>query len=195
MAQFVSSDEDAALARRICLRLLAAEGHVPAAVWGALVCAHARDGDADAAFALLSRLEARGGGGAEVPPLVFEELIEGLVRDRRLQAAFDTFQRMRTWSLMEPSARLYAIMIRACGLSKDPERAAVLFEELCAREEPTPEEGGEPSRRGAVACALCVPSSPLSSWSSSSLSSPSASAPRLLLVLLPLLFFLLLVAL
>ncbi|CAK0796038.1 unnamed protein product, partial [Prorocentrum cordatum] len=95
MAQFVSSDEDAALARRICLRLLAAEGHVPAAVWGALVCAHARDGDADAAFALLSRLEARGGGGAEVPPLVFEELIEGLVRDRRLQAAFDTFQRMR----------------------------------------------------------------------------------------------------
>lgn len=150
--------EDMARARRLCLRLLArqeaGEAVVPLTVWRALVGAHARTGDVDAAFALLRWFEGpetTSNNGTTVVPVatdsipaeVLEALIAGLVEARRLRAAFETFHRMRTWILVEPSARLYAVMIRACGLARDPNTARQLFDELAAREVPTAEARAE----------------------------------------------------
>jgi len=138
-----ASADDLLRARRLCLKLFTLDGgreQVPLAVWRSLICAHARAGDVDGAFGLLGTLErASEGNGFELPGAVFEVLIAGLVDSKNLPAAFGAFKRMRTWSLAEPSQRLYAAMVRACGMVRDPEQAQQLFEECAAREQPSPE--------------------------------------------------------
>jgi len=139
-----ASAGDLPRARRLCLRLLALDGGgkqgVPVAVWQALISAHARAGDADAAFGMLGSLESvTGASQAQVPPAVFEALICGLVESRNLPAAFDAFRRLRTWALAEPGPALCAAMVRAYGHMGDVEQAVRLYDELAARQAPTPE--------------------------------------------------------
>lgn len=127
-------------ARRLCLRLLALEGRhaVPISVWQSLVAAHARAGDADAAFGMLGSLESPDGAGA-VPAPVLEALICGLVESRNLPAAFDAFRRLKTWTLAEPGPALCAAMVRACGIVGDVEQASSIYDGFAARQPPTPE--------------------------------------------------------
>lgn len=147
LIESAAEKDDVRIADRLCLRLLALEEagkvEVPLSVWQALVGLHARSGDTDAAFALLGRVESAcsnsGEKDVQVPLEAFESLIGGLVESRRIRAAFDTFQRMRTWALLEPSPHLYAIMIRASGIARDPEKALNLFEEVKQSGSPSPE--------------------------------------------------------
>eukprot|EP00913_Durusdinium_trenchii_P033354 g31225.t2 len=129
------ASDDLPRARRICLRCLDKQlgpskktvDLLPASVLHALICAHARLGDADAAFAFLGSLETPG---APIPVEIFESLIEGLVSRGRARSAFGAFERMRSWALLEPTVKLYVQMIKACSLVRDPDRAEALIEEM-----------------------------------------------------------------
>ncbi|CAK9011272.1 unnamed protein product [Durusdinium trenchii] len=142
------ASDDLPRARRICLRLLALQEAelgpskktvdlLPASVLHALICAHARLGDADAAFAFLGSLETPG---APIPVEIFESLIEGLVSRGRARSAFGAFERMRSWALLEPTVKLYVQMIKACSLVRDPDRAEALIEEMKNKYGPANEE-------------------------------------------------------
>lgn len=139
---------DLPLARRISLRLVAMHvdgaGYPLTGLWMALICAHAQGGDADGAFAMLRHLDRESSGEtAEVPAVVVEALISGLIEKRRYAAAFAIFQRFRTRSLLEPSLQMYVLLLRCCRFTSDADRAVELFEELAAREQPPAEARAE----------------------------------------------------
>eukprot|EP00929_Paragymnodinium_shiwhaense_P044641 TRINITY_DN22880_c0_g1_i2.p1 TRINITY_DN22880_c0_g1~~TRINITY_DN22880_c0_g1_i2.p1 ORF type:complete len:585 (-),score=134.78 TRINITY_DN22880_c0_g1_i2:328-2082(-) len=139
-------------ARRLVLRLLALEEWsreegvefvVPASLWSALVGAHARAGDADAGFAMLGRSMQSPDAGGELSASVFEALIGGLVESGRPKLAFETFERMRTLAMVDPSAELYTVMIRASARMRDPDSARGFYDELVTRKQVSAEARAE----------------------------------------------------
>eukprot|EP00434_Breviolum_minutum_P002372 symbB.v1.2.002096.t1/scaffold114.1/size323002/2 len=143
LVQTALAADDLRRARQLCLRLLALQevdggqsnaAHLPASLLNALVCAHARGGDADVAFALLGCLEElHGSESATLPVEIFEALVEGLVTAGHCKAAFGVFQRMKTWAMVEPSRPMYVQMIKACGIVRDPDQAQSLFDEMISK--------------------------------------------------------------
>ncbi|CAL1163248.1 unnamed protein product [Cladocopium goreaui] len=132
--------EELSLARQLCLRMVALKEAsesgsaelLPPAVLHALVCAHARAGDADVAFSLLGILE-KSDKNQALPVEIFEALVEGLVSSGRCRSAFETFERMKTWDMVQPSSALYVQMIKASGMVRDPDQAQSLFDEMLSK--------------------------------------------------------------
>eukprot|EP00435_Cladocopium_sp_Y103_P033313 s1035_g8.t1 len=133
--------EELSLARQLCLRMVALKEDsesggsaelLPPAVLHALVCAHARAGDADVAFSLLGILEKTEKHQA-LPVEIFEALVEGLVSSGRCRSAFGAFERMKTWAMVKPTRALYVQMIKASGMVRDPDQAQSLFDEMMSK--------------------------------------------------------------
>ncbi|CBZ52035.1 putative PPR repeat-containing protein [Neospora caninum Liverpool] len=121
---------DSARARMLFLKMRSTLSSPPSArVYAALIQAHVAAGDLASAFALLRKMEDE-----HIPAdcVVYTVLIDGLVRAKKVRKAWRTFWNMRTWKGLEPDEVLFTVMIKACAVRGEAERAINLLDDLRA---------------------------------------------------------------
>lgn len=96
-------------------------------VYGALIKAHVREGDISSGFALLRKMEDE-----HVSPsvIVYTTLIDGLVAAKKIDLAWEVFRDARTWKNIKPDAVLFSVMIKACIVNKECEKAINTLDDL-----------------------------------------------------------------
>ncbi|CAD7938358.1 unnamed protein product [Amoebophrya sp. A25] len=62
----------------------------------------------------------------------FTTLIDAHVRRGNTVKAFEMFQNLRTWRALEPDEVLFTVMIKACGVNREAERALNILDDLRA---------------------------------------------------------------
>mmetsp|Transcript_100185 Transcript_100185/g.323169 ORF Transcript_100185/g.323169 Transcript_100185/m.323169 type:complete len:917 (+) Transcript_100185:87-2837(+) len=120
---------DAELARRLFLKMREQLISATPKVYAALIQAHVRARDVASGFSLLRKMEDER---LEADVVVHTALINGLVADGRLERAWEEFHAARTWRLVQPDEVLFTVMIKACALAGEPERALNVLEDLRA---------------------------------------------------------------
>ncbi|KEP65065.1 UNVERIFIED_CONTAM: pentatricopeptide repeat domain-containing protein [Hammondia hammondi] len=121
---------DSACARMLFLKMRATLSSPPSArVYAALIQAHVAAQDLPSAFALLRKMEDE-----HIPAdcVVYTVLIDGLVRAKKIRKAWRTFWTMRTWKGLEPDEVLFTVMIKACAVRGEAERAINLLDDMRA---------------------------------------------------------------
>eukprot|EP00920_Eleutheroschizon_duboscqi_P040379 GHVT01096729.1.p1 GENE.GHVT01096729.1~~GHVT01096729.1.p1 ORF type:complete len:1345 (+),score=160.00 GHVT01096729.1:469-4503(+) len=129
LIQGATVKKDAATARLFYLKMRSNLIVPTVKSYAALIHAHAVTGDLTSGFALLRKLEDEG-----LTPdcVVYTCLIDGLVTQKppRLDKAWRTFWDMRTWKAIEPDEVLFTVMIKACALRKEAEKALNILDEM-----------------------------------------------------------------
>ncbi|PFH36480.1 pentatricopeptide repeat domain-containing protein [Besnoitia besnoiti] len=121
---------DSAAARMLFLKMRCALASPPSSrVYAALIQAHVAAGDLVSAFALLRKMDDEH---IAADCVVHTVLIDGLVKAKKLRKAWRTFWNMRTWKGIEPDEVLFTVMIKACAVRGEAERAVNLLDDLRA---------------------------------------------------------------
>lgn len=125
-----SKRKDAAAARLLFLKMRSCSHIVPTnRVYSSLVQAHLASGDLSSAFALVRKMEDE-----QIAPdcVVYTALIDGLIKHRKIKKAWRLFWSVRTWKKIEPDEVLFTVMIKACAVKGEAERALNLLDDLRA---------------------------------------------------------------
>ncbi|TEB15904.1 hypothetical protein C9890_0584 [Perkinsus sp. BL_2016] len=123
----IACGKDAALAREIFLQFRARAITADVKVYGALMHAHVREGDLSAVGALIRKAEDEG---LHISVPMWTTLISGLIRKGMTIAAFDEFNRVRTWKAVKPDTVLFTTLIKGCVKKAECERALNIFTDL-----------------------------------------------------------------
>ena len=124
----IAAGADAELARKAYLKMR--EMLIPAndKVYGALIKAHVKAEDLPSAFALLAKMEESSS--SVIPVVVFTTLLDGLVRAGKTEVAFERFNSWRTWKNLTPDTITFSVMIKACILNAECEKALGFLDDL-----------------------------------------------------------------
>ncbi len=119
--------ESAELARKLFLKRREQLISPTPKVYASLIQAHVRAGDTSSGYSLLRKMEDE-----RIQPdvVVHTVLINGLVQEKRLEHAWEEFHSIRTWKLIQPDEVLFTVMIKACAMAGEAERALNLLDDL-----------------------------------------------------------------
>eukprot|EP00371_Babesia_bovis_P000165 XP_001608812.1 pentatricopeptide repeat domain containing protein [Babesia bovis T2Bo] len=119
--------DKAGIARYLYLCLIA-DGLIPnSRTYHLLIQSHVAAGDISSAFTLYRKMEKEG---IEANLDTFTVLINGLVSKGYCENAWRLYNYIRTWRLKEPDEPLFTTMIKACGASKEAEKAMSIYDEM-----------------------------------------------------------------
>lgn len=122
-----SVQRDAELARQLFLQLRSRLLPATPRIYATMIKAHVRAGDLASGFSLLRKMEDE-----RLKPdvVVHTVLIDGLVKEGKLEKAWEQFHSIRTWKLISPDEVLFTVMIKACAKAKEAERAMNILDDL-----------------------------------------------------------------
>ncbi|PHJ21869.1 pentatricopeptide repeat domain-containing protein [Cystoisospora suis] len=96
-------------------------------IYSSLIQAHVLSHDLSSAFALLRKMEDEN---LQPDCVIYTSLIDGLIKEKKIKKAWRLFWNLRTWKKIEPDEVLFTIMIKACALKGESERALNLLDDL-----------------------------------------------------------------
>ena len=125
----VAADDDAELARGVYLKMREQPLTPTVKVYGALIKAHIRAGDITSAFALRRKMEDE----LIVPSCeVYTMLIDSLVTAGKSELAWEEFWHARSWKAIKPDEVMFTVMIKACAMKREPEKALNMLDDMRA---------------------------------------------------------------